>query len=66
MKKITHIGNEIGIVYNRGMFRQVQLRETKKYWINEYGIRYCKNDGSIAGERFATFKLEIESIKEII
>lgn len=40
--KMTHIANEIGIAYNTGMFRQVDLRETKLYWVNEYGRKYCK------------------------
>ena len=66
MKKMTHIGNEIGIAYNRGMLMQVQLRETPKYWINEYGRRYYKDNGYVAGEKFATFKLDIESIKELV
>lgn len=35
MKKITHIGIEIGIAYNRGIKREIKLRETEKYYISE-------------------------------
>ena len=65
MKKMTHIGMEVGIAYNRGIKREIKLRETKNYYISEYGTKYRKNDGSITGERFATFKLDISSIKAL-
>ena len=65
MKKITHIGIEIGIAYNRGLKREIKIRETKKYYISEYGTKYRKNDGSITGERFAIFELDISTIKAL-
>ena len=65
MKKITHIGIEVGLAYNRGITREVKLRETKNYYISEYGTKYRKNDGSITGERFAIFELDISTIKEM-
>ena len=65
MKKITHIGTEVGIAYNRGIKREIKLRETEKYYISEYGTKYRKNDGSITGQRFATFKLDISTIKAL-
>ena len=65
MKKIIHIGMEVGIAYNQGIKREIKLRETEKYYISEYGTKYRKNDGSIVGERFATFKLDISSIKAL-
>lgn len=63
MKKITHIGIEIGIAYNRGIKREINLRETEKYYISEYGTKYRKNDGTVTSEGFATFKLDISTIK---
>ena len=65
MKKITHIGIEIGIAYNRGIKREIKLRETEKYYISEYGTKYRKSDGSITGETFAIFKLDISTIKAL-
>ena len=56
MRKITHIGMEIGMAYNRGIKREKRLRETKNYYISEYGTKYRKNDGSVIGERFGIFK----------
>ena len=64
-KKITHIGMEIGITYNRGIKREIKLRETKKYYISEYGTKYRKDEGSVTGERFATFKLDISTVKAL-
>lgn len=65
MKKMTHIGNRVGIAYNKGMFEQIKLRETAKFWVSEYKTKYCKLSGYPIGEKFATFKLDIESIKEL-
>ena len=65
MSKMIHIGMEVGIAYNRGIKREIRLRETKNYYISEYGTKYRKDDGSIAGQRFATFKLDISSISSL-
>ena len=65
MKKITHIGIEVGTAYNRGIKREIKLRETKNYYISEYGTKYRKDDGSIVGERFPTFNLDISTIKAL-
>ena len=65
MKKMTHTGIEVGLAYNRGIRRPVKLRETKNYYISEYGTKYRKNNGSIVGERFATFGLDISTVKEV-
>ena len=65
MSKLTHIGIDVGRVYNKGMKREIKLRETKNYYISEYGTKYRKNDGSLVGERFATFKLDISTIKAL-
>ena len=65
MKKITHIGIEVGRAYNKGIKREIKLRETKNYYISEYGTKYRKYDGSIVGERFATFNLDISTIKAL-
>ena len=62
MKKMTHIGMEVGRAYNQGIKRERKLRETEKYYISEYGTKYRKDDGSIVGERFATFSLAISTI----
>ena len=62
MSKMTHTGIEVGCAYNKGIKRKLKLRETKKYYISEYGTKYRKDDGSIVGERFATFRLDISTI----
>ena len=65
MKKMTHTGMEVGRAYNQGMKREIKLRETEKHYISEHRTKYRKDDGSIVGERFATFKLDISSIKAL-
>ena len=65
MKKMTHIGMEVGRAYNKGMKREIKLRETKNYYISAYGTKYRKDDGSITGEKFPIFKLDISTIKEL-
>ena len=65
MKKTTHIGVEVGIAYNRGIKREIKLRETKNYYISEYGTKYRKGDGGRVGERFVIFKLDISTIKAL-
>ena len=65
MKKMTHIGMVVGMAYNRGIVREVKLRETKNYYVSEYGIKYRKEDGGIPGEGFPILKLDISTIKEL-
>ena len=65
MSKMTHTGIEVGCAYNKGIKRNLKLRETKNYYISEYGTKYRKDDGSIVGERFATFSLAISSISAL-
>lgn len=65
MKKMTHIGVIVGMAYNRGITREAKLRETKNYYISEYGIKYRKVDGGIPGAGFPIFKLDISTIKEL-
>ncbi len=65
MKKMTHIGMVVGMAYNRGITREVKIRETKNYYISEYRTKYRKDDGSIPGERFPVFKLDISTIKAL-
>ena len=62
---MTHKGLVVGNAYNRDIIKEVKLRETKKYYISEYRTKYRKDDGSIVGERFATFKLDISTIKAL-
>ena len=65
MSKMTHTGIEVGCAYNKGIKRKLNLRETKNFYISEYGTKYRKGDGSIIGERFATFSLAISTIKAL-
>ena len=65
MQKMTHIGMEVGMEYNQGIKRKIKLRETKKFYISTHGTKYRKNDGSVAGDKFATFKLDISTIKAL-
>ena len=62
---MTHTGMQVGMAYNQGMKREIKLRETKNYYISEYGTKYRKDDGNIVGERFSTFKLDKSSIKAL-
>ena len=65
MKKMTHKGMVVGNAYNRGIIREVKLRETKKYYISEYGTKYRKGDGSIPGEIYPILSLDLSTIKEL-
>ena len=65
MSKITHTGIEVGCAYNKGMKREIKLRETKNYYISEYGTRYNKTTGRWLGEKFPTFSLDISTIKPL-
>ena len=65
MKKMAHIAMVVGMAYNRGIKREIKLRETKNYYISEYGTKYRKNDGSIISEGFPTFKLDISTVKAL-
>jgi hypothetical protein len=50
MKKMTHTGMEKGRGYNTGMKSLIKLRETKNYWITEFGRKYSKTTGRWIGE----------------
>ena len=61
----TYRNCEVGCAYNQGMKRNLELRETEKYYISEYGTKYRKDDGSRVGERFPIFKLDISTVKAL-
>ena len=63
--KQTHIGTVEGLAYMRGHKKQYNFRETKKYWICQYGIKYNKKDGSLVGEKYPLSRLCISSLKMI-
>lgn len=42
----------------------IEIRETKKYWIDRHGARYSKTHGRRCGD-WPLSRIEIESIKEI-
>ena len=65
MKKMTHKGMVVGNVHNRGITKEVKLRETKKYYISEYGTKYKKGDGSIPSEIYPILNLDLPTIKEL-
>lgn len=65
MSKMTHTGMEVGCAYNKGIQRRLKLRETKNYYISEFGTKYRKGDGIKTGERFSTFSLDISTIKPL-
>ena len=65
MSKMTHTGIEVGCAYNKDIKRKLKLRETKNYYISEYGTKYRKGDGRRVGERFAIFSLDISSISSL-
>ena len=61
--KLTHSGIVVGIAYMRGIDKKYDFRETKNYWICQYGTKYSKKDGSKIGEKYATYRLDISSLK---
>ena len=63
--KQTHTGIVKGKAYMRGYNQQYRLRETKKYWICQYGLKYRKTDGALLGEKFAVSQLDLTSIKKL-
>lgn len=65
MSKMTHTGLEVGCAYNKGIQRRLKLRETKNYYVSEFGTKYRKGNGAIVGEKFATFSLDISTIKPL-
>lgn len=64
--KYTHNGNVIGIAYRRGESKNCKFRELKNHWADEYNNKYSKINGYPIGEKFATWKLDINSLVAII
>lgn len=63
--KQTHTGTVKGIAYMSGHNKQYRFRETKNYWICQYGIKYNKKNGSLAGEKYPLRRLDISTLKKI-
>lgn len=61
----THTATIIGVAYNRGRKYRVSIRYLNSYIVDEHRTKYKRDSGSIIGERFAIWKLDLESIKEI-
>lgn len=59
----THSAIVVGIAYMRGIDKKYDFRETKNYWICQYGRKYSKKDGSKIGEKYSTSKLDLSSLK---
>lgn len=63
--KQTHTGIVKGKAYMTGYDKQYRLRETKNYWICQYGLKYRKTDGELVGKNFAVSRLDLTSIKKL-
>ncbi len=67
MKLSTHKGLLVGCDsrtpddYTRVVF----LRETKLYWIDQYGTKYKKSTGRKPNEQWPMYRLDMESIKPL-
>ena len=63
MKKFTHRGVVTSSVVNN---RVVELRETKKFWVDQYETKYRKTTGTpVPVDIWSTFRLDVSSIKEV-
>ena len=66
-KKNTHKGFLIGCDARtpNGFKKEVELRETKLYWIH-YSNKYRKDyDGKLAGESWPLYSLDLSTIKPL-
>ena len=66
-KEFTHQGKLVGVDKRTDPKWSLiaKLRETRKFWVSEYGNKYYKVDGWKVGETFPLNKLDINSIKPI-
>lgn len=65
MNKFTHTATIKGKIYNRGAKKEVKIRYTKNYIIDEHKIKYRLSDGSVIGERYSIWELDLSTIKGI-
>lgn len=65
--KYTHTANfkGFGYAYPTGYIEKRKLRETKRYWIDEHGIKYRKCDGVKVVRAYTGLDLMLGSIKEL-
>lgn len=61
----THTATIVGVAYNRGRKYKVNIRYLNSYIVDECKTKYKRETGNIIGERFAIWRLDLESIKEI-
>ena len=62
---MTHTGNVTYGDYGNvtGKTKRVELRQTKNFWVDIYGLKFRKSDGSVVGVRSAFVTLDLNSIK---
>jgi len=63
-KKMTHSGC-LAISNDLGSRRLARLRETKSFWVDQYGAKYRKTDGSMVGSWVVSLEIDLSSIKPI-
>lgn len=63
--KMTHTAIREGRAYNCGRDYATKIRFTKRHIIDEYGTKYDLKSGIPIGEKYATYGIKIESIKEM-
>lgn len=67
MKNFTHTGKLIGCDSRTapGWYREINLRETRIYWVDDRGIQWRKKDGYQAGgHRYPMRRLSLLSVME--
>ena len=63
--KMTHSAIREGRAYNRGRNYPTKVRFTKRYIVDEFGQKYNLSSGTPVGETYATYGIDIDSIKEL-
>jgi len=63
-KKMTHKGYEVAAnsTFPKGFKRDVELRETKAFWITKQGTKYRKATGDFVGDVWAGIRLDLTTI----
>ncbi|MFY4844593.1 hypothetical protein ACOTVP_08650 [Aliarcobacter butzleri] len=65
MKKFTHTAIIKGKMYNRGAKKEVKIRYTNSYIIDEFKTKYKRYTGNVVGARYHIWQLDLSSIKEL-
>ena len=63
---MTHVGVMVGVDARtpRDYQEEIFLRETRNFWVNQYGNKFSKSDGYRPGS-WPMYKLLLETIKPL-